>query len=74
MRLPIIETIDPDLVTGAERDRALARRISIGDMPTRSAATFGDRTAIVGDRRAVTYAQLEKEANRLAHGLVALGV
>ncbi|MDK8768903.1 hypothetical protein QP932_10415 [Corynebacterium freneyi] len=39
MRLPITETIDPDLVTGAERDRALARRISIGDMPTRSAAT-----------------------------------
>ncbi|MFL0446793.1 class I adenylate-forming enzyme family protein [Corynebacterium xerosis] len=74
MRLPITETNDPDLVTGAERDRALARRISIGDMPTRSAATFGDRTAIVGDRRSVTYAQLEKEANRLAHGLAALGV
>lgn len=74
MRLPISETVDPDLVSGTERERAIARRISIGDMPTRSAATYGDRPAIVGDRRSVTYAELENEANRLAHGLMALGI
>ena len=33
MRLPITETIDPDLVTGAERDRALARRGNVHELP-----------------------------------------
>ncbi|WP_168582623.1 class I adenylate-forming enzyme family protein [Gephyromycinifex aptenodytis] len=74
MRLPIVESSDPDTVSGAERDQAIARRISIGDVPTRSAATYQERLAIVGPTRSLTYLQLEEEANRLAHGLMALGI
>ncbi len=55
-------------------DHALARRCSVGDIPTRAAATFSDRTAVTDDTGSWTYRELESTANRLAHGLVDLGV
>lgn len=55
-------------------DHALARRCSVGDIPTRAAATFGGRTAITDDAGSWTYAELESVSNRVAHGLVAQGI
>lgn len=54
-------------------DHALARRCSVGDIPTRAAATFSDRVAVTDEAGEWTYTELETTANRLAHGLVALG-
>lgn len=53
---------------------ALARRCSLGDVLTRSAQTFTDRPAVADSTGTWSYAQLESEANRLAHGLDALGI
>ena len=53
---------------------ALARRCALGDVLTRSAQTFTDRTALADASGASTYAELEAEANRLAHGLADLGI
>lgn len=55
-------------------DHALARRCSVGDVPTRAAATFSRRTAVTDDAGSWTYAELESVANRMAHGLVELGI
>ena len=55
-------------------DHALARRCSVGDIPTRAAATFADRAAVTDDSGSWTYRELESMSNRLAHGLVELGV
>lgn len=55
-------------------DHALARRCSVGDIPTRAAATFADRVALTDETGAWTYAELESIANRCAHGLAALGI
>lgn len=55
-------------------DHALARRCSVGDIPTRAAATFSGRTAVSDDTGSWTYAELEAIANRVAHGLVAHGI
>ena len=55
-------------------DHALARRCSVGDIPTRAAATFADRVALTDETGAWTYAELESVANRCAHGLTALGI
>lgn len=55
-------------------DHALARRCSVGDIPTRSAATFAGRTAVTDDTGAWSFAELESVSNRVAHGLTALGL
>lgn len=55
-------------------DHALARRCSVGDITTRAAATFADRTALTDDIGSWTYAELESTANRVAHGLATLGL
>lgn len=55
-------------------DHALARRCSVGDIPTRAAATFSDRVALTDDSGSWTYAELESISNRVAHGLVELGI
>ena len=55
-------------------EHALARRCSVGDILTRSAATFGSRTAVTDLAGEWTYAELESQANRLAHGLVESGI
>ncbi|EFV92640.1 AMP-dependent synthetase and ligase [Dietzia cinnamea P4] len=55
-------------------DHALARRCSVGDIPTRAAATFSHRTALTDDAGAWTYRELESFSNRFAHGLAAHGI
>lgn len=55
-------------------EHALARRCSVGDIPTRAAATFSDRVALTDDVGRWTYAELESVCNRVAHGLVELGI
>lgn len=53
---------------------ALARRCSVGDIPSRGAQSFGDRTALIDDDGAWSYADLESYSTRLARGLQDLGV
>lgn len=55
-------------------DHALARRCSVGDVPARAAATFAGRVALTDDAGQWTFAELESVSNRVAHGLVALGI
>lgn len=55
-------------------EHALARRCSVGDIPTRAAATFAGRTAVTDDSGAWTFTELESTSNRVAHGLTALGL
>lgn len=52
---------------------ALARRCSVGDIPSRGAQSFGPRTALTDDDGSWTYAELESISNRFARGLLALG-
>lgn len=53
---------------------ALARRCSVGDIPSRGAQTFGPRTALIDDDGSWSYAELESISNRLARGMLALGI
>lgn len=64
--------LDPTGIDPTEH--ALARRCSVGDVLSRAADTFGDRTALVDAGGSWSYARLESEANRLARGLADLGV
>jgi acyl-CoA synthetase (AMP-forming)/AMP-acid ligase II len=57
-----------------------ARRATLGDQLRRNARRFPDKTALVqpssptGGRRAVTYGELDTQANRLAHAFAARGI
>ena len=53
---------------------ALARRCSVGDIPTRGAQTFGPRAALIDDDGTWSYAELESVSNRFARGLQELGI
>ena len=46
----------------------------IGQILPRAAARHGDKTALVVGERALTYAELERDSNRLANALIGLGV
>lgn len=46
----------------------------IGDMIRRSAYHYPDKPALIFKDRTLTYAQLEEECNRVANGLLDLGV
>lgn len=74
MKFPIYNIDDPETLEGFELDHALARRTSVGDLPTRAARAYGDRPALVDERGQITYKALESQANRFAHALVGLGV
>ena len=57
----------------------LLRRAVLGDMLARQAARQPDRAAVIvrsedGGRRVVSYRELDRCSNRVAHGLAALGV
>jgi fatty-acyl-CoA synthase len=49
-------------------------RATVGDMLATQAARFGDREAIVAPDRRIGYAELYRDAQRLARGLLAGGV
>src|SRR5690625_4367737 len=55
-------------------DHALARRCSVGDIPTRAAATFSGRTALTDEVGSWTFDELESHSNRFAHGLLRHGI
>ncbi|MGH7300946.1 MAG: AMP-binding protein [Candidatus Rokuibacteriota bacterium] len=50
------------------------RRATVGGMLATMAARAGDREAIVAPDRRITYARFDREAQRVARGLLALGV
>ena len=57
----------------------LLRRAVLGDMLRRQAARQGDKAAVIarsgeGERRVLSYRELDRYSNRVAHGLDALGV
>lgn len=52
----------------------LATRLSVGDMLTRSAFQFPDRTAIVQDGEEITYARLDAAAEAFGRGMLATGL
>ena len=57
----------------------LLRRAALGDMLRRQAARQGDKPAVIarsdrGSRQVVSYRQLDRYSNRVAHGLARLGV
>lgn len=55
-------------------EMALGKRLLLGEMVTRSARKFPDREAMIyGDTR-LTYKQFNARINRLAHGLMDLGI
>lgn len=51
----------------------LIQRVNIGDGLTRTAARLPDKLAVVDGERRWTYAELNAQVNRVAHGLVARG-
>ena len=46
----------------------------LGDLPAEAARRWGEREALVCDGRRWTYRELDREVNRVAKGLMALGV
>ena len=52
----------------------LATRLSVGDMLTRSAFQFPDRTAIVQGDEEITYARLDASAEAFGQGLLDTGL
>ena len=57
----------------------LMRRAALGDMVRRQAARQGDKPAIIArsgseSRRVITYRDLDRFSNRVAHGLARMGV
>jgi acyl-CoA synthetase (AMP-forming)/AMP-acid ligase II len=46
----------------------------IGDLTRLNAVRYPNKTALIMGERSLTYAELEARANRLAHGLLSLGV
>src|SRR5699024_12021278 len=73
MKFPIFNIDNPETLKGFELDHALARRTSVGDIPTRAARAYGDRRALVDERGELTYRQRETQATRFAHAVVGLG-
>lgn len=61
-----------------ELEQNLIERVTMGDMLRRRARDSGDKLALVdfpgGQRREMSYTQLNQRVNKLAHGLVAKGL
>ena len=51
----------------------LLRRVTIGDIPKRTAAQCPDRTAIIFQGKRISFQELNKNCCRFAHSLEALG-
>ena len=47
---------------------------SIGEVLSAAAARFGDKTALITEQRHLSFAQAEELSNRVANGLVAMGI
>jgi non-ribosomal peptide synthetase component E (peptide arylation enzyme) len=51
----------------------LLRRVTIGDIPKRTAAQCPDRTAIIFQGKRISYQELNENCCRFAHSFEALG-
>src|SRR5215218_9958847 len=63
----------PDLSGIDPLELNLATRLSVGDMLTRSAQLFADRTAIVDGEEEISYARLDAAAEAFGRGLLDAG-
>jgi acyl-CoA synthetase (AMP-forming)/AMP-acid ligase II len=52
---------------------SLIQRVNVGDLLTRSAARAPAKDAVIDGERRFSYREFEALANRVAHGLFALG-
>ncbi|MCK4436336.1 long-chain fatty acid--CoA ligase [bacterium] len=48
--------------------------MNLGDMLTESSQSYPESIALIYGKKRLTYGQLNEEANRLAHGLIQLGI
>lgn len=65
--------LKPDLSGVDDLTVNLTQRVCIGDVPTRAAAMYRDRVAIIDGDTETTYCQLEERSNALARSLRAEG-
>ncbi|WP_214414508.1 fatty acyl-CoA synthetase [Sphaerisporangium fuscum] len=63
-----------DPISAAETDVALARRQSLADLLRRSARRHPDRLAVADGTTARTFAELDRDASRIANALAKRGV
>lgn len=66
--------MQPDTSGVAPLDMNVATRASVGDTLTRTAAMFGDRTAIAHGERQITYHELDHTSTQLANALLTAGL
>ncbi len=57
-----------------ELSQNLIERVCVGDIITRTADLFPQRTAIIDGQHELSYGELEDKVNRLGHALLALGL
>ena len=60
--------------TGGVEGPGRIGRIAIGDILRRSARRYGDRIAVTDGARRVTYAEIERDANRIGNYLLSAGL
>ena len=48
--------------------------VTLGEMPARAAAAFGDRPAVIFEDTPYSFGALDRQANRFANALVAAGI
>ena len=61
-------------LTPTDLEINLIERVNVGDIVTRAADLYPDRTAFVDGDRRTDYASLERQVNRLGSALLALGL
>ncbi|MBP6685135.1 MAG: AMP-binding protein [Leucobacter sp.] len=62
----------PDTSTVDPQDLNMAVRNTVGDMLTRAADVSPRKTAVIDGERRITFAQLERDAEAVAHGIVGM--
>lgn len=61
-------------ITGGVSPPGRIGRVALGDLLHRSARRFGAKVALTEGARRITYAELERDANRFAHYLIGSGL
>ncbi|MGO3929966.1 AMP-binding protein [Rhodopseudomonas pseudopalustris] len=65
---------DIKLATISDQATNLARRVNVGDITRRGARRHRDKIAVIMGETRLTYGELDARANRIAHGLLAMGL
>jgi 2,3-dihydroxybenzoate-AMP ligase len=71
---PLDFTEWPGDVAALYRDRGYWAGETFAGLLRRQAHTFGDKTAVLDDRRSLSYRELDRESDRLARGLLSIGI